>query len=78
MDVEASLEAVQDEITELKDQIELKDCTIHRLRTTPTKARITSGGQDTDMYEKEIRDLHLQLKLGERQRRQIAESSLLC
>ena len=74
---EASLDAIKDELTKMKEQLELKDRTIQRLRTTSTRARSApSDTQETEAYEKEIKELRMELKLEHIQRRQIAESSL--
>ena len=42
--VEMEKESVQDEIVELKDQIELKDRSIQRLRATPGKTILSLEG----------------------------------
>ena len=55
---EASLDAIQDELTEMKEQLELKDRTIQRLRTTTTRARSApSDTQEIEAYEKEFKEL---------------------
>ncbi len=55
----ADLEASQEEIGLLKEQMELKDQTIQRLRSNPGKAIQQASAQETEVFQKEIRDLQM-------------------
>ena len=75
--LKADLEVSQEEMGLLKEQIDLKDRTIQCLRAGQGKVTRGASAQETEAFQKEIRDLQMQLKLEKRQRKQIAESSML-
>ncbi len=72
------LESTRDEVIELKEQLELKERTIQRLRTTSTRARAktSSAGLEVKALELQIKEVRVELRLEQRQRRSIAEDAL--
>ena len=68
-------ESAQDELAELKEQLELKDRSIQHLRATPGKARLSLEGpsSDTVALREQIKELQRGIQLEKRQRIMLVE-----